>query len=395
MSPIPSMDENILSSRILIVEDDNLGRTILERIFERQGFTNIAIAVNGKEALEVLLTTPPDLIILDVLMPEMDGIECCKRIRNEKNPRISQTPILVQTALDSVGDKARLFAAGATDYITKPVDADEITARARVHLERGLMMRRLRDYNERVQQELDIARTTQMFLLPAAAQIEQTQSEYAISIASHYQPSHELGGDLWGFNKLSPEELAVYSVDFSGHGAYAALNVVRLHALMQTTMAIAKKPGEYLGYLNSMLLPLLPRGQFATMFYGIINIHKHTLSYSSAACPALVFKQYGHSYQLLQNSGGLLGASAESCFHTAEIAFDKEDCLLLCSDALTETEDSNGKMFSMEAVAALFASSLRQHNSATHATQELFAHFRTHYEANLSDDLTLAAFCQC
>lgn len=385
--------DDILSCGILIVEDDPVGRLVLKEIFRKHGFTRIAEAGNGREGLEKLRDFRPELVVLDVIMPEMDGIECCARIRADADPRISSMPVLFQTSLDGVADKARLFAAGATDYLTKPVDSHEIAARAVVHLEREVMTRRLREFNARLRHELDIARDTQRVLMPDAGSIAETEKECGLRISGHYQPSSELGGDFWGFKRLPGEALAVYSVDFSGHGVNAALNVFRLHSLMQAAMDAAHLPGAYLSRLNAVLAPLLPPGQFATMFYGVIDKGKNTLAYASAAAPApLLFTRRGMEYRTLENAGSLLGAFEDSAYETRETPFAPGDCLLLYSDALTETEDEGGNMLTLEEAADIFRSRLA--GGCSESMEALLAHFQARFAPRLADDLTLSAYCR-
>lgn len=389
-----TIKNGILNCGILIVEDDYLGRVVLREVFKRQGFTRIEEAENGKDALEKIHGFKPDLVILDVIMPEMDGVECCKHIRADADPQIANVPILFQTSLDGMADKARLFEAGATDYLTKPIDPHEITSRAVVHMEREIMIRSLRAFNMRVNQELETARATQRVLMPDDKAIREMEKDYALSIQGHYQPSSELGGDFWGFKSLSSEELAIYMVDFSGHGVNAALNTFRLHALMQAAMDTAHTPGAYLSHLNAILAPLLPTGQFCTMFYGVINSKKNSFSYASAAAPQpLLFRAGDTQHRMLENTGGLLGVLKETSYQTLEIPFAPGDCLLLYSDALTETEDENGRMLAAEDAAKIFQSRLKQDSaSSAEAMESLLAHFRTHHSPRLTDDLTLSAY---
>ena len=171
---------DILNCRILIVEDDRLGRLVLREVFKQQGFMHIEEVENGRLALEIMPIFRPHLIILDVVMPEMDGVEFCKHIRAHSDSSIANVPILFQTALDSIADKARLFAAGATDYLTKPIDPHEITARAVVHLEREVMISLLREFNKRVSEELHTARSTQHLMLPSSKQLHEIEALHKV-----------------------------------------------------------------------------------------------------------------------------------------------------------------------------------------------------------------------
>jgi phosphoserine phosphatase RsbU/P len=387
---------DILNCTILIIEDNRLCRMVLREIFRQQGFLHVEEAVNGKEGLEKARSIRPDLIICDVIMPEMDGIECCKHIRADADPQIANVPVLFQTALDGLADKARLFAAGATDYLSKPTDPNEITARAVVHLEREVMTRRLREFNLRVTQELDTAHKTQRILIPDDTAMREMEKDYHLKINGHFQPSSELGGDFWGFKSLSSEKLAVYMVDFSGHGVNAALNVFRLHALMQAAMETAHTPGAYLSHLNAVLAPLLPTGQFATMFYGVINTKENSFSYASAAAPApLLFTKQDAHYRILESTGTLLGAFKHSTYQTLEVPFAPGDCLLLYSDALIETEDDKGNMLMPENAAHIFQLHLQQNKAASaEALENLLTYFGTYHAPRLTDDLTLSVYAR-
>ena len=168
--------EQVLASRILLVEDDPLTRTILVKLLQMEGFRDIIEAENGAEGLRAVKSQRPDLIIADIKMPVMDGFDMCRAIRQDSDPAIARTPILVQTALRQMKDKARIFEAGATDYVTKPIDPAEIAARCVVHLEREIIIRRLKKFNENLARERDPK-------LPATAE--------------------DRDGEFWSFKRLS------------------------------------------------------------------------------------------------------------------------------------------------------------------------------------------------
>jgi sigma-B regulation protein RsbU (phosphoserine phosphatase) len=387
--------EEILNCRVLIIEDDFVGRAILVQIFKKQGFKDIAEAENGKEGLEKLDSFKPDLIVCDIRMPEMDGFAFCHHVRAHPDLAVSGLPILVQTALTKSAEKAKVFLAGASDYISKPVDPVEIMARAYVHLERELMTRRLREFNLRVSQELETAKSTQHVLIPSQATISEVEKLHSLYVYGCFQFCSELGGDFWDIKSLSADEFALSTVDFAGHGVNAALNVFRLHALMHSASSVVHTPSAYMTHLNAVLKPLLPSGQFATMFYGVVNTKKNTLSYAAAAAPTpILFRQNG-SYEILDSAGMLLGAWKDSVYETKEVSFNSGDCLLLYSDALTETPDGAGNMLTAEAVVELFQSEISVGGQPFEAAyKKLLGHFNTNFAPRLNDDLTLIACCR-
>lgn len=378
------MKQELLDCKILIIEDDFIGRAMLVQVFKRHGFRFIEEAEDGVKGLEKLQECKPSLVLTDIQMPEMDGFEFCRRARNNSDPEIANVPILVQTALADKKDKAEIFSVGASDYVSKPIDQQEIIARACVHLEREIMTRQLRDFSTRVKQELEVAKSTQHVLIPSAEMISETGNRYGIRINEHLQTCSELGGDFWSFKTISNHELAIFTVDFSGHGVNAALNVFRLHALIHGSHGVAESPSAYLTHLNATLKPLLPPGQFATMFYGVINTKSNTLAYASAASPSPILFSRG-GLEILDSSGLLLGAIKDATYQTREVSFRPGDCLLLYSDALIETPDEQGEMLSTEKAAELFQSA---HPSGFEA---LLNHFNRNHSPRLSDDLTLIA----
>ncbi|HRQ24988.1 MAG TPA: response regulator [Anaerolineales bacterium] len=115
-----------VSSIILIVDDEESGRQTLESILEGQGY-QLAMAENGEQALEKARQILPDVILLDVMMPGMDGFEVCKHLRND--PKLAEVPIIILTALDDRKSMLKGLDAGADDYLTKPYDRPELRAR--------------------------------------------------------------------------------------------------------------------------------------------------------------------------------------------------------------------------------------------------------------------------
>src|SRR6202167_1429794 len=129
----------ITGMRILLIDDTEDSRDVTEAALLSAGYTDIATAASGWEALKILDVggtseerAPIDVVLLDIVMPEMDGVECCARVRNDA--RYTDLPIIMVTALDDMDSLANAFVAGATDYITKPLNRVELVARVRAAL---------------------------------------------------------------------------------------------------------------------------------------------------------------------------------------------------------------------------------------------------------------------
>lgn len=121
--------------RILVVDDDRNLRKIVATTLEMAGF-EVVSEVGGREALEALESFVPDLVLLDLMMPLMDGYEVAEQIRKHRNPAIANVPIIILTAKSETEDKMRGFAAGADDYVTKPFNSQELLARVRAKIRR-------------------------------------------------------------------------------------------------------------------------------------------------------------------------------------------------------------------------------------------------------------------
>ena len=172
------------SSRILIVEDTPANIQSLSATLKEKGY-QISVATNGKQALDVLARVRPDLILLDVLMPEMDGFEACRRLKAADATR--DIPVIFLTAKTDTADIVKGFELGAVDYVAKPFNAHELLARVNTHL----TMDRLRRENERLL----------LNVLPAA--IAARLKSGADSIADHFPEVSVLFADIVDFTVLS------------------------------------------------------------------------------------------------------------------------------------------------------------------------------------------------
>ena len=123
-----------MSQLILVVDDNEDVAETIDRSLRRAGY-EVAVAYRGADALQIARTRHPDLVVLDILMPGMTGIEVCRHMR--ANPDLAQTPILFLTAKGEIGDKIEGFEAGADDYLTKPFDLRELELRVKALLRRS------------------------------------------------------------------------------------------------------------------------------------------------------------------------------------------------------------------------------------------------------------------
>jgi serine phosphatase RsbU (regulator of sigma subunit)/ABC-type amino acid transport substrate-binding protein len=202
----------------------------------------------------------------------------------------------------------------------------------------------LEAYSRRIANELNIARETQTVLLPDTSTLRAVSDLHGLHVDSRFKPSSELGGDFWGLKSIDENRVAIMMVDFSGHGINAALNTFRLHALLESEKYLEHNPAAYLQGINARLSPLLPAGQYATMFYGVIDLAKDLLTYAGAATPSpLVFPPDLDKPLTGSGEGFPLGMFDDSTYENRELPFSLGASLLLYSDAITEGKTLRGE----------------------------------------------------
>ncbi|MEL7034127.1 MAG: response regulator [Cyanobacteria bacterium J06592_8] len=163
LSPQFNDSSSLLRGRhILIVDDTPVNLKVLSKILTDNGI-EVAVAVNGEMALEQIEYEAPELILLDILMPEMDGFETCKKLK--LNPATYDIPVIFTTALSETADKVRGLSLGAVDYITKPFQEKEVLARVQVHLQLRMLSKMLEERNRELEEVIKQLQTTQKQLI--------------------------------------------------------------------------------------------------------------------------------------------------------------------------------------------------------------------------------------
>lgn len=337
---------SVADCRVLIIEDNLSNQTMLYRLLNVIGITMVECATDGIDGLKKVDAFKPDLIILDITMPRMNGYEVLHNLKS--SPATQDIPVLIETASDTREARDKTFRTGATDFITKPINPLEFFSRIKVHLENRMLIKHLEKQLNQLNEELNSAQRMQRTLLPSDMMLQNIAMKYGVHFAHHFEPSSRLGGDFWEVIPLSDSKLAVYICDFSGHGVSAALNTFRLHALItQMDNINIEIPASAMTMMNTQLLHLLPRGQFATFFLAVIDLARDRMVYSAAGVPK-PFLIYDNQIQLINADGMPLGISKQAQYHNYQISFPKGAKLMLYSDALTESPNKDGERLGEE-----------------------------------------------
>ncbi|MEO1432166.1 MAG: SpoIIE family protein phosphatase [Cyanobacteria bacterium J06633_8] len=327
--------------QILVIDDDPAVQILLKRMLEKQGYKVVAVS-NGEEGIAQAIVSHPALIICDWLMPGLSGIDVCRYIK--KDPNLSTTFFILLTSLDSVADRVKGLDAGADDFITKPIEQNEMQARVRAGLRLHQMSRDLKVQKQILEAELSEAADYVRSLLP-------TPMVHPFNINYTFIPSQQLGGDCFDYYWLDPDYLAIYLLDTAGHGLKATLpsisvlNLLRSRALKDLNYY---QPKEVLNALNNTFQMNYQNDKYFTIWYGVYNIVKRELIYSSAGHPPAILLSDYNEIQLLKTPGMPVGMFPEVQYTNGFCKIEKNSTLYIFSDGAYEISLSDGQLMGLE-----------------------------------------------
>lgn len=379
--------QSVFAARILIVDDMALMRQMIGMCLSRGGYENLLYADDGDEALRMVEEESPDIVVLDLNMPRVSGYEVCRTLRADV--KHEALPILVQSASETPEERVEVFASGATDFVSKPINQPELLARVQMHLENRFLIHSLSDFRLRMQSELSMARDMQQDLLPEASSVEEIEAASQMKIESFYQASFELGGDLWGCWQVPGNRLGLFVLDISGHGVGAALNTFRVHATMARFLHVRADPAAFLTELNAALAPTFPLGQFATMFYAVLDYETGHLTYSGAGAPKpMVVSERG--VRLLDSTGVPVGIIKKPDYFNLEDRLEPDESLFCYSDVLIEAPQKEGGMLGEDGLVE-WVEQLSRSGDRHSLVSNLLKRFFETQPSSLPDDLTAIA----
>jgi sigma-B regulation protein RsbU (phosphoserine phosphatase) len=338
--------------QILVIDDDTAVQELLRRTLKKQGY-EVTVASNGEDGVAQAQKLRPALIICDWIMPRLTGIDVCRQVKAD--PELSTTQFFLLTSLGSIADRVKGLDAGADDFISKPIELNELQARVRAGLRLHQLSRDLKIAKQSLEAELAEAAEYVQSLLP------EPMTE-PISIEAKFIPSRQLGGDCFDYNWLDADYLAIYLLDVAGHGLRAALpsvavlNLLRSRALPNIDYY---KPSDVLRALNTTFQMSYQNDKYFTIWYGVYNRISRQLVYASAGHPpAVLISQSPAStakIQRLKTPGMPVGMFPDAPY--VDNCCDVEDLssLYIFSDGVYEIHQPDGNIWGLDPFIDLLA----------------------------------------
>jgi sigma-B regulation protein RsbU (phosphoserine phosphatase) len=391
--------------RLLVVEDSFSEQMRLKAMLTKLDY-EVLLATDGQEALAVLDDTPVQLIISDWRMPNLSGIDLCRRIR--QTPHYGDPYFILLTGCDTPLDLVAGMDAGADDFIAKPFNSEEL----RVRLQAGLRVIGLRnelkqrnsalaqtlqkeaEANHRIQQDLNTAAVMQQALLPDG------DSPFSqLELATLFKPASVVAGDTYNYFKLDDRHLGFYHLDVAGHGIASAMLSFTLSRLLSPdtlqhelhlpdTAVTPCRPHEVVAALNQRFLHEEFNEHYFTMLYGVLDVTTGKGEFCQAGHPHPLLCRADGTVQRLGGGGFPVAMLTGADYESTPFTLRRGDRLWLYSDGITDCRSEHGKSLGMEQFATLIKQTTQSElRRLPVAVDKILTHW--HGAKTLDDDISL------
>jgi sigma-B regulation protein RsbU (phosphoserine phosphatase) len=302
----------------------------------------VKAAINGEMALKIVEKSPPDLILLDIMMPGLSGYEVCEQLKS--NTETADIPVIFLTAMEQTTDEAKGFELGASDYITKPVNPPILEARVKTHLVLNQAYSIIKGQKDRMEEELNVGRNIQMSMVPLEFPAFPDRDEF--DLHALLKPAREVGGDFYDYFLVNQDELCVVVGDVSGKGVPAALFMAVTRTMMKTRASDDNSPASIMTAVNDELSADNSESMFVTLFLGIFNIRTGDFRYTNAGHNLPYIRRVNGEIDTIQQvHGPVAGAMEGLAYKQDSLTLQPGDLLLMFTDGVSEAMDAGSNLF--------------------------------------------------
>ncbi|MGZ3312183.1 MAG: PP2C family protein-serine/threonine phosphatase [Xanthobacteraceae bacterium] len=341
-------DSTTPGPRILVVDDNDDNRYTLTLYLELEGYADIQVAEDGEQAIGRLDKESFDLVLLDVMMPKVDGYQVLSWLKDQR--RLLDLPVIMISALNEMTSVVRCIELGAVDYLLKPFNQVLLKARLGASLEKKRLRDEVNAHLFRLEEELETARNLQMSMLP---QVFPPPARHCpVDVWGLVHPAREVGGDLYDFFTTADGSLCFFVGDVSGKGMPAALFMARTKSLIRIATELmreregaAASPADIIGRVNRELCQNNNDMMFVTLFFGILSPGTGEVLYCNAGHNP-PYRVDGGKPQAIEDANGMvLGVRPSATYTTGRLLLALGETLYLYSDGVTEAHDPGGNLF--------------------------------------------------
>lgn len=325
---------------ILVVDDTPANLRLLSQMLNEQGY-NVRPVLDGRLALAAAQAKPPDLILLDIRMPDLNGYQVCEQLKDDS--RTQDIPIIFISALDAVQDKVKAFTVGGVDYITKPFHIEEVLARVETHLALRKLQEQLEFANQKMAQELALAGEVQEGFFP-----QELPDISGWQLSVKMKSARETSGDFFDVIPLPRGYYGILMADVVDKGVAAALFMALSWSLVRTYATdFPTHPELVLTSVNQRILEDTTAQQFVTVFYAVLDPASGRFVYASAGhSPPIIFNsQSGELLQRLEHTGKPLGLFEDEVWEQGEIELSPGDVVVVYTDGVSEAQNEQQEFF--------------------------------------------------
>ena len=383
---------DISNSNILVVDDTPANLRLLMEILRDVGY-KVRPANNGPRAFSTIEKEPPSLILLDIMMPDMDGYQVCEHLKAHEKTR--DIPVIFISALTETFDKVKAFSVGGVDYITKPFQTEEVLARVETHLKLHELQRQLQAENLRMKAELDVSRRLQQMLLPTEKELQQID---CLDIACFMEPAVEVCGDY--YDVLSQDGWVFIGIgDVTGHGLESGALAIMVQSSIRTLLASYHELDsvKFLSALNQMVYHNVIRmnvGKSLTL--ALLSYQNGQLVLTGQHEELIIVRATGDIEHIdTMDLGFPIGLDFEMAkfVNQSTVSLNPSDVVVLYTDGITEAENIDGLLYGQERLCEMTQKNYKK--NAHEIQQAVIADVRQFIgEQKVFDDMTLLVLKQ-
>jgi serine phosphatase RsbU (regulator of sigma subunit) len=334
--PAPSV-KNSEKRSVIVIDDSKLNRAVVRNTLTKLGM-EVVEARDGIEGLEILAQRRFDLVLVDIIMPNLDGFGFIERFK--KRIENEFIPVILMTGSEDLNTKIKGLNIGADDYLIKPLNENELSARVNSLIRLKKTHDELYEKNLLIKKELDIAKKVQQFIIPR----DFSYVSYP-SINGRYLPIEDIGGDFFDCYKLG-DDTGILIADVTGHGIPAAMVMTMSKMMFGLYAAQIDSPSVLLSRVNNELRKLILDNQYITAFYLIYDSEKRQIRFTNAGhARPLYFRRSSGKMLALDTDGLFVGIKDDTEYQEKTLNVEEGDRLFLYTDGITELKNSQREEF--------------------------------------------------